>query len=198
MCVCWFDVFLSLFNCISVSVLLWHDVGYWTKKKALFKEHQDWRVLHLFLLIPQNPPALACQSNTGRHNRLTWPPTFPSRNGILIGSPAASCGLLIRCLSLPLQTNTHTHTPYVCVFVCVILCSILEGFFDFFFLSTAWTIQLIVTKSSRKYFKEITTILLSFLSSKCKKSASVFQLSKPQWHYFCIQMGQKIYLYIYI
>lgn len=66
----------------------------------------------------------------------------------------------------------------------------------FWFLCTAWTIHVIATKSSSKDFKEITIILLSFLSSKCKKNASVFQLSKPQWHYFCIQMGQKIYLYI--
>lgn len=41
MCVCWFDVFsFRCLKCISVCVLLWHDVGYWTKnKKRLFLKY---------------------------------------------------------------------------------------------------------------------------------------------------------------
>lgn len=135
MCVCWFDVFsFRCLKCISVSVLLWHDVGYWTKKKkALSKVHQDWRVSHLFLLIPQNPPALTCQSNADR-KRPTWLDLRPfwSRSGILIGSPAASCGLLIRRPSPPLQTKTHT--PSTCLCVCVWFCDqSLKDFLTFFF-----------------------------------------------------------------
>lgn len=82
----------------------------------------------------------------------------------------------------------------VCVFVCGCVRFFDRSFNHFSFPSVLWTIRLGV--SSRKSFKEIIITFIFFLSSKCKKSVSVFQLSKPQWHYFCIQKWGKKYIYI--
>lgn len=125
----------------------------------------------------------------------TW-----SLNRILIGSLAAR-GLLIHCLSLK---HTQTHLLPVCV--CVILWSILGGFFltfyfcffDFFaLLCTAWTIWVIVTKSSRKDFKEITIILLSFfLFFQMQKECFSLPAIKATITLFLYTNGAKKYIYM--
>lgn len=153
-----------------------------------------------FLLIPQNPPALTCQSQTDWPTSDLWP-----LNGILIVSPAA-CGLLIHCLSLP-QSHTQTSHTLTHLLLCVWVCDrSLKDFFCLFFffglfilfflalLCTAWTIQVIVTKSSRKDFKEITIIFTSCLPN----AKRVLQSSSYQSHndtIFVFKWGKK---YIYI
>lgn len=177
-------VYLTAQMHIRAYILLSHNVGHWITELSLQREescaHQC-GFSNLPLLISHNPPALTCQSKTDGLTSDIW-----SLNGILIGSLAAR-GLLIHCLSL----NTHKHIFYLCV--CVILWSILGGFFDFFFvvffalLCTAWTIRVIVTKSSRKDFKEITIILLSFFL--------VFQMQKECFSLPAIKATITLFLY---
>lgn len=100
----------------------------------------------------------------------------------------------ITCLS---PKHTHTDSPSTCVCVWICVPSLMFFFFSFglfirFLLHGRFNV-------SEKILKENPHNRLSFpLGLPNTKSASVFQLSKPQWHYFYIQMGQKIYLYINI
>lgn len=194
MCVCWFDVFILLFEYISVSVLLSHHVEYWTIQLNLpWEEKQARHDCGVSNLFPPNPPQSSTTHLSIEDQLIDLWPLISSREFNWLTSSMWTAYSV--CLSLQTHTQTQLRS------VCAILWSIFERFPPPLFfapLCTAWMIQVIVTKSSRKDFKEISIILLSFLSSKCKKSASVFQLSKPQWHYFYIQMGQKIYLYISI
>lgn len=142
-----------------------------------------------FSILP--PPAPPRPSSTPPVNqRLTGQHRLWSQNGIWIGHPAA-LGLLTHSLS---SNNMHTRTrcPPVCEreILWLLICFFFfksPWLFDWLLilivsalLCTAWTIRVIVTKSSRKDFMELTVIPLSLASSKCKKSASVFQLTKPQ------------------
>lgn len=61
--------------------------------------------------------------------------------------------------------------------------------FFFLFLKFCMNNNAVLTKSSRKAFPR--KLLFIFLSSKCKRNASVFQLSKPQNTIFLIQTEQK-------
>ena len=167
--------------CISVSVPLSDDVGWW-KKLSSIDERRGKRTLGLCWGLeprpldrppPHNPPV----SQRGR-------PTSDllSLSGILIGSPAAHVDCSLTVLLSLWHTNTHTHNKHTLVPVCVwfydrssedFLGLFLCFLFCFFaLLCTAWTIRVIVTKSLpekilRKNHHNLTFLLVFQMQKEC-------------------------------
>lgn len=132
------------------------------------KREKSRQGLNLFLLIPQNLPVNRRPTN--------WPLTFDLSSDWLTSSMwTAHCCLI--------------HTASTCVLV--YLWSILQIFVPprlFVFSLHGWSNWLWVF---RRDFKENTIILVSFLSSKCKKSRFSLPVTKATMTLFLYSNGAK-------
>lgn len=199
MCVCWFDVFILLFEYtyllsyrITWAIEQWSSV--YEKKKR--KVHQDCGVLLL-----QIPPQ-SSSTHLSIKDRLTdlWPLISLRDFNWLTGSMWTAHSPSVSHLK-----HTRANTSSTCVW-CVCVCdSVIDPwrifwlfFFFFALLCTAWTIQVIVMKSSRKDFTKITIILLSFLSSKCKECFSLPAIKATMTLFLYTNGAKNISIYLYI
>lgn len=184
LCVC---VYLYLLKCISTPI---------------FTRHTKWdpeplgSVWHRRGFLSPPPADLPRSSST--------PPSI-SLWDFNLAKPAAR-GLLMHSLSWQ-NVHTLTHRPLVCDCVCVWGCgrdSVKNSWRIFVFISiflallcTAWTIWVIVTKSSRKDFMELTIILLSrSLVFQMQKECFSLPAIKATITLFLYTNGKKKYMYM--
>lgn len=196
-CVFFFLVFLKLFKCISTPIPTHHMV--WT---VGFNMTRTYRFSILWQPVSHDPPALHLSINdwlTDQHRPLISKWDFDSAPGSIWTAHAQSL----------LKQYAHTYTLSTCVwerfcgswkfFFCLFwvffLIIIIVISFVLALLCTAWTIRVIVTKSSRKDFMELTIIPLSLVFQMQKECFSL-PANKATITLFLYTNGKKKKVYL--